>query len=443
MRHPDKRQYTCHSATYASFSRIDLIYTTDSLLSWIQDVEILPRGISDHAPLLLKLQTDLPMGTALWRLSGFWITDESVAPLVEGELGVYWALNEGTVPPPVLWDAFKAYTRGQYKTAIGKVRKDTRLALEEAERKVLLLENNYVHTKDVLTYDAMQSLHREISLMRIETTKKQLLAQSQRIFEQGEKTGRLLAWLARERSSSLHIVHIRDDTGVLRSDPIGINDQFARYYEHLYTSKATFTRESLQTFLNQIEFPQLSDEARNTLDAPITVKEVQAAVESLQSAKTPGPDGLPAEFYKTNSELLVPKFHNLLLTMLQEGCLPPSMSEVVIVVIAKPDKDPTSCASYRPISLLIVDAKITTKILSNRLNSVILSVIHGDQTGFMPGKGTDINLRRLYTNISHAGQMDSPGVVASLDPEKAFDSVEWEFLWQVLERFNFGPKFIS
>lgn len=129
------------------------------------------------------------------------------------------------------------------------------------------------------------------------------------------------------------------DNGVLHSDPTGINAQFARYYEHLYTSRADFTLDSLYNFLDQIEFPQLSDEARRTLDAPITVKELQAAVAALQLAKTPGPDGFPAEFYKTNSKLLVPKFHGLLLTMLEEGFLPPPMLEAVIVVIPKPNKD--------------------------------------------------------------------------------------------------------
>lgn len=72
------------------------------------------------------------------------------------------------------------------------------------------------------------------------------------------------------------------------------------------------------------------------------------------------------------------------------------MSEAVVVVIPKPGKDPKLCSSYRPISLLNIDAKILTKILVNRLNSVIL-----------------------------------------------VDSLEWDYLWQVLNRFGFGPKFTT
>lgn len=70
---------------------------------------------------------------------------------------------------------------------------------------------------------------------------------------------------------------------------------------------------------------------------------------------------------------------------------------------------------------------------------MILSLVHEDQSEFMPGKGTHINIHRLYTYIAHLGDSVPSGVVASLDAEKAFDSVEWPFLGPVLERFGFRP----
>lgn len=74
------------------------------------------------------------------------------------------------------------------------------------------------------------------------------------------------------------------------------------------------------------------------------------------------------------------------------------------MVIPKLGKDLDLCSSYRPISLLNVVAKILTKLLAIRRNRVILSLIHGDQTGFMPGKDTDINLRRMLTVINRVGR---------------------------------------
>lgn len=56
----------------------------------------------------------------------------------------------------------------------------------------------------------------------------------------------------------------------------------------------------------------------------------------------------------------------------------------------------------------------------------------------MPGRGTGFNIRRLYTHIAMAAP-NTAGVVAFLDAEKAFDSVEWGYLWAVLAKSGFGP----
>lgn len=109
-------------------------------------------------------------------------------------------------------------------------------------------------------------------------------------------------------------------------------------------------------------------------------------------------------------------------------------------MVPKPSKDPEKCASYRPISLIKEDAKLLAKILALRLATVIKDLIHQDQTGFMPRKGMDINIRRLLTCIPLITRVT---VIPSLDTEKAFDSMEWKYLCEVLKHFGFGPEFLA
>lgn len=114
----------------------------------------------------------------------------------------------------------------------------------------------------------------------------------------------------------------------------------------------------------------------------------------------------------------------MIVKSLKDKTLLASMAYAVIVAITKPGKDPELCVSYLPISLLNADAKILTKTLAMRLNQVIQTLVHEDQTGFMPGKGTDINLWRLYTVLGFVDCLTQSAAVAFLDAEKSFDSVE-------------------
>lgn len=88
------------------------------------------------------------------------------------------------------------------------------------------------------------------------------------------------------------------------------------------------------------------------------------------------------------------------------------MTSANIVLLLKLGKDPLDPGSYRLISLLQVDIKILAKVLAMRFNQAITSIIHSDQSGFMPGKSTAIILLRLFLNMQT--QVDNVGYRALL-----------------------------
>lgn len=101
------------------------------------------------------------------------------------------------------------------------------------------------------------------------------------------------------------------------------------------------------------------------------------------------------------------------------------------------------CASYRPISLLNCDVKILAKVLASRLEEVLPTIISPDQTGFIKNRQSFFFNIRLLLNVVYSQHQAIPDCVVSLDAEKAFGRVEWEYLFLALEQFGFGPVFLS
>lgn len=98
-------------------------------------------------------------------------------------------------------------------------------------------------------------------------------------------------------------------------------------------------------------------------------------------------------------------------------------------------------ASYRPVSLIPNETKLISRILANRLKTHIHTIIHTDQTGFIPNRHIYFNLRRLF-NILYA-KHSTETVIISVDAQKAFDQVEWSYMYETLNAFGFCKAFVD
>ncbi len=192
-----------------------------------------------------------------------------------------------------------------------------------------------------------------------------------------------------------------------------------------------------------VRVPSIVPELTAELEEDLTVEEITSAIRSMQSGKSPGPDGFPTDLFKKFSDQLSPLLLSVFEESLSVKSLPPTMRQAVISLILKKDKNPLECSSFRPISLLNTDAKVLAKVLARHLEGILPSVISPDQTGFIKNRYSFSNIRRLLNILYGPSPPGTLEVVLSLDAEKAFDRVEWGYLFDTLQRFGFGHKFIS
>ena len=108
-------------------------------------------------------------------------------------------------------------------------------------------------------------------------------------------------------------------------DPTEINKIFCSFYSDLYSSQCPPDVWDGVNPLDKIVFPKINGELGRELGSPVSTREVQEAIMSLQSGKTPGPDGFTVEFFKLFSATIAPALQRMYNESFAEGRLPPTL----------------------------------------------------------------------------------------------------------------------
>ena len=117
----------------------------------------------------------------------------------------------------------------------------------------------------------------------------------------------------------------------------------------------------MDRFFKKFNLPRLKQEKTEIMNNPITSTEIEAMIKNVPKNKSPGPDGFTGEFCQTFREEIMPILLKLFQKIAEEGTLPNSFYKATITLIPKQDKDNTKTENYRPISLMNIDAKSSTK----------------------------------------------------------------------------------
>ena len=290
--------------------------------------------------------------------------------------------------------------------------------------------------------------HNQVFILRNELN--QLLTKEETMWSQrsrshwlqeGDRNTRFSHNRASQRRPPNAILGLRDESGDWCDHP----DQIARlaltYFQDLF--RTTGPTEIQQVTRN---VPRVvSEDMNNSLSQDYTAEEVEIAIKQMAPQTAPGPDGMPPLFYQTFWQLVGEDITAAVLSSLNSGKILQAINHTYITLIPKV-KSPKNITEFCPISLYNVVYKIISKVIANRLKTIMPQVILDTQSAFVPDRLITDNILVACETLHHMkhhmhGRKGS--IALKLDMSKAYDRVEWKYLLEIMHQMGFHHRVIN
>ena len=447
--HPSTRTYTYESKRLRLKSRIDFFLVSKQFINYVIKAETRTSIAPDHKAIFLslKIENSFKRGPGTWKFNNSLLQDENYLQLIKDSYASIENKYKDVENKQLLWKLIKMEIRAE-TISYSKTKRfnmKTReiaiqLKLEELDRKIC---NDTNLNDEILTeFEALKSELNEI----YSTKGKEALFRSQvKWVEEGEKPTKYFFNLEKRNYEKKIITQLKISDGEIISDIKQINKEIEEYYKSFLTSKVPpedheSLNESFNSFVEDLENPKLTDDEQQELEDDRSKEELLNALKGFKENKTPGEDGFTKEFYETFFDLIGDRLLDSYNEAFDKGKMSISQRRGIISLIPKGGCYLVELTNWRRITLLNVDYKILARVIAKRIELQLPKLIHSDQTGFVKGRFIGQNVRLLNDVMKYTELNKIPGIMVLIDFEKAFDTLEWQFLHNTLKYLNFGPN---
>nr|GEU80679.1 RNA-directed DNA polymerase, eukaryota, reverse transcriptase zinc-binding domain protein [Tanacetum cinerariifolium] len=253
---------------------------------------------------------------------------------------------------------------------------------------------------------------------------------------EGDENSRFFHGMLNKKRSQLNIRGVIVDR-VWTENPSDVKREFFQHF------RSRFDRPKESRAYVDMCYPIcLSIEQHEDLERYVSKEELKRAMWDCGTDKSPGPNGFTFGFYRhfwstMENDVFVAVNHFLTYGDIHKGC----NSSFIALISKVPDANLVK--DFRPISLIGSIYKIIAKILANRIVGVLGDIVNEVQSAFIGERQILDGPFILNEVLQWCKLKKKQSLIFKVDFEKAYDSVRWDFLDDILKKFGFGNKWCA
>lgn len=195
------------------------------------------------------------------------------------------------------------------------------------------------------------------------------------------------------RTSRNHIASIYNASGIKLIDPVQIEEEFISFFANLMGESGE-THKCLDAAVVR-QGRCLDQQYKEALIKNVTNEEILTAIKDMPHDKAPGVDNFPIEFFTTQWTILGFEVCAAVKEFFETGKMHRRMNCTTVTIIPKVP-NPSQVNEFRPIACCTTLYKIITRVITNRIKSIIGDLIGKSQSSFIEGRSIADNI--LFTH---------------------------------------------